>query len=235
MVLARRRGWEDGLEPTIFANRLSRKALKAMISAVEESLPAWRCYFAAKARLLGKDRLDWWDLFAPVSKGRLWSWEEARDFVVTSLSGFSTGAAELAERAFAENWMDAAPRAGKRCGAFCMAIGGGASRVLANFGGSFDAVSTLAHELGHSYHNLRLAWCPPLLRRTPMTLADTASIMNETVVTYAALQTLTGAERLAVFDTWSQGAAQMVVDIYSRFLFETRLFEMRRQRSLTPE
>jgi len=235
VVLARRRGWSDELEPALFANRVSRKALEAMLAAVKESLPAWRRYFAAKARLLGKEKLDWWDVFAPVGESRKWSWDEARDFIVANLRGFSRGAAGLAERAFAENWIDAEPRTGKRGGAFCMSVGGGASRVLANYSGSFDAVSTLAHELGHAYHNLRLAGRPPLLRRTPMTLAETASIMNETVVTNAALRALSGAERLAVFDTWLQGAAQVVVDIYSRFLFESRLFEWRRQRDLTPE
>jgi len=235
VVLARRRGWPDELEPALFANRVSRRALEAMLAAVEESLPVWRRYFAAKARLLGKEKLDWWDIFAPVGESREWSWSEARDFIVSNLRGFSRGAAALAERAFAENWIDAEPRAGKRGGAFCMSVGGGASRVLANYGGSFDAVSTLAHELGHAYHNLRLAQRPPLLRRTPMTLAETASIMNETVVTNAALEASSGSERLAILDTWLQGAAQVVVDIYSRFIFENRVFELRRQRELTPE
>jgi len=235
VVLARRRGWPDELEPTLFANRVSRKALEAMLTAVEESLPVWRRYFSAKAQLISKEKLDWWDVFAPVGESRAWSWDEARDFVVSNLRDFSPGAAELAERAFAENWIDAEPRSGKRGGAFCAPVGGGASRVLANYGGSFDAVSTLAHELGHAYHNLRLAQRPPLLRRTPMTLAETASIMNETVVTNAALEASSGSERLAILDTWLQGAAQVVVDIYSRFLFESRLFEMRRQRDLAPE
>ncbi|WP_457631045.1 M3 family oligoendopeptidase [Oceanithermus sp.] len=235
VVLARRRGWEDELEPTLLANRVSRRALEAMMTAVEESLPVWRRYFAAKAGLLGKEKLDWWDLFAPVGRERRWSWEEAREFIVTHLRAFSPPAAELAGRAFAERWIDAEPRAGKRGGAFCMAVGGGASRVLTNFGGGFQAVSTLAHELGHAYHNLRLAERPPLLRRLPMTLAETASIMNETVVTRAALDELAGEERLAVLDAWLQGAAQVVVDIYSRFLFESRLFAERRQRELAPE
>ena len=235
VVLVRRRGWPDEIEPTLFDNRISRKTLEAMLVAVEDSLPVWRRYFAAKARLLGKEKLDWWDVFAPVGESREWSWDEARSFIVASLRDFSPGAAELAERAFSENWIDAEPRAGKRGGAFCAPVGGGASRVLANYGGSFDAVSTLAHELGHAYHNLRLAGRPPLLRRTPMTLAETASIMNETVVTQAALGALSGGQRLAVLDTWLRGAAQVVVDVYSRFIFESRIFEMRRQRELTPE
>ena len=235
VTLARRRGWADELEPTLLANSVSRRALEAMNAAVEDSLEDWRRYFAAKAKLLGKEKLDWWDLFAPVGAERRWSWEEARTFIVEQLRSFSPAAAELAQRAFRERWIDAEPRTGKRGGAFCAHVGGGVSRIMANYGGSFDDVSTLAHELGHAYHNSRLAKRPPLLRRTPMTLAETASIMNETVITRAALERLEGPERLAVLDTWLQGAAQVVVDIHSRFLFESAVFERRRARELTPE
>jgi len=236
IVLNRRRGWEDALEPTLHDRRVTRAALGAMQRAVEASLPVWRRYFRAKARRLGKARLDWWDLFAPVAEERRrWSWDEARAFIADHLRGFSPEAAELAERAFRERWIDAEPRTGKRGGAFCMHVGGGASRILANYTPSFDAVSTLAHELGHAYHNLRLADRPPLLRRTPMTLAETASIMNETVVTRAALAEATGDDAAAILDTWLGGAAQVVVDIHSRFLFETWVFERRTERELAPE
>ncbi|WP_456414419.1 M3 family oligoendopeptidase [Oceanithermus profundus] len=236
VVLARRRGWADALEPTLLERRITRNALEAMQRAVEASLPVWRRYFQAKARRLGKARLDWWDLFAPVAEERRrWSWDEARAFIVDHLRAFSPAAADLADRAFRERWIDAEPRVGKRGGAFCMHVGGGASRILANYTPSFDAVSTLAHELGHAYHNLRLAGRPPLLRRTPMTLAETASIMNETVVTRAALAEAEGDDALAILDTWLSGAAQVVVDIHARFLFESWVFERRAERELAPE
>ncbi len=236
IVLNRRRGWADALEPTLHERRITRAALAAMQRAVEASLPVWRRYFRAKARRLGKARLDWWDLFAPVAEERRrWSWEEARAFIVAHLRTFSPAAAELADRAFRERWIDAEPRSGKRGGAFCMHVGGGASRILANYTPSFDAVSTLAHELGHAYHNLRLAERPPLLRRTPMTLAETASIMNETVVTRAALAEAEGDDAALILDTWLTGAAQVVVDIHARFLFESWVFERRAERELAPE
>jgi len=236
IVLNRRRGWKDALEPTLHERRVTRAAIAAMQRAVEASLPVWRRYFQAKARRLGKTRLDWWDLFAPVGEERRrWGWEEARTFIAEHLRGFSLEAAELTERAFRERWIDAEPRTGKRGGAFCMHVGGGASRILANYTPSFDAVSTLAHELGHAYHNLRLAGRPPLLRRTPMTLAETASIMNEIVVTRAALAEATGDDAAAILDTWLGGAAQVVVDIHSRFLFESWVFERRSERELAPE
>src|SRR5439155_1306747 len=82
-------------------------------------------------------------------------------------------------RAFAENWIDAGPRPGKVGGAFCIHMKDGASRVLANYTPGYDSVSTLAHELGHAYHNLLRAPRTPLQRRTPMTLAETASTFGE--------------------------------------------------------
>ena len=108
-----------------------------------------------------------------------------------------------------------------------MHTGDGASRVLMNFDGSIDSVHTLAHELGHAYHNTALAARTPLQRSTPMALAETASIFCETILTDRALEAAEGGERLALLEADLQGACQVVVDIRSRFLFESRLFARR--------
>ncbi|MCL6569907.1 MAG: oligoendopeptidase F, partial [Meiothermus silvanus] len=142
--------------------------------------------------------------------------------------------ADLAERAYAERWIDAKPRKGKVGGAYCMPIGKGQSRILTNYEESFSGVSTMAHELGHAYHNLCLATKPALLRREPMTLAETASIMNETIVTEAALRAVPEAEQVTILEGNLQDAAQLVVDIHSRFLFERAVFEKRKERELSP-
>ncbi len=108
----------------------------------------------------------------------------------------------------------------------------GESRVLLNFGHTFDSVSTLAHELGHAYHNTTLALRTPLQRSTPMALAETASIFCETLLTQSVLAATTDpARRLAILDYDLQGACQVVVDIHSRFLFETEVFDRRRHRT----
>ena len=235
-TLNRKRGWKDDLEPALFRNRITREILAAMQAVVEESFPLWRRYFLAKAKALGKERLDWWDLFAPVGKStKRWTWEEACAFIVANLAEFSPADAELARTAFARNWIDAEPRVGKRGGAYCTHVGGGKSRILTNYEETFDAVTTLAHELGHAYHNWCLRDVPPLLRQYPMTLAETASIMNETVVVEAALRSLPEDERLPILETYLQGAAQVIVDIHSRFLFESWVFERRAKRELTPD
>lgn len=130
--------------------------------------------------------------------------------------------------------MDLLPRKGKVGGAYCMARGGGKSLILANYEESFESVSTLAHELGHAYHNFALKEAPASLRRVPMTLAETASIMNETLVVEAALKEASPEEGLLILDAYLQGAAQVVVDIYSRFLFESWVFQRRKARELSP-
>ncbi|HEU4740679.1 MAG TPA: M3 family oligoendopeptidase [Meiothermus sp.] len=235
-TLNRKRGWADDLEPTLHQNRITRGALSAMQAAMVESLPTWRRYFRAKAKALGKEQLEWWDLFAPIGSagGTRWSWEEGRRFIVEHLAAFSRADADLAERAYAERWIDAEPRKGKVGGAYCMPIGQGLSRILTNYEASFSGVSTMAHELGHAYHNFCLAAKPALLRQEPMTLAETASIMNETIVTEAALRAVPEAEQITILEGNLQDAAQVVVDIHSRFLFERSVFEKRKERELSP-
>ncbi|MFO8034282.1 MAG: M3 family oligoendopeptidase [Candidatus Bipolaricaulota bacterium] len=235
-TLNRKRRWSDDLEPVLIRSRITSGALRAMQEAVVASFPLWRRYFQAKARCLGKERLDWWDLLAPVGKSeRKWTWEEGASFVVQQLGTFSSSAAGVAHTAFDERWIDAEPRKGKRGGAYCMPIGQGKSRILANFEESFDSVSTIAHELGHAYHIYCLRQQPPLLRMFPMTLAETASIMNETIVVQAALRMLPEEEQLPILEADLQGAAQVVVDIHSRFLFEKSVFERRTNRELSAD
>jgi oligoendopeptidase F len=107
------------------------------------------------------------------------------------------------------------------------------SRVFANFKPSFAGMSTLAHELGHGYHNTNLAQRTMLQRQTPMTLAETASIFCETIVRNAALTSADHDEQLEILEASLQGSCQVVVDITSRFLFERRVFEARRERELS--
>ncbi|MCU1452451.1 MAG: oligoendopeptidase pepF/M3 family [Acidimicrobiales bacterium] len=229
-ALNRRRGWTDSLAPALFRNGIDRPTLQAMQEAVVASLPDWSRYLRAKAALLGhEDGLPWWDLLAPVGDRRRFRWTEATDAVRDAFAGFSPRLADLVVRAAGERWIDAEPRAGKAGGAFCMSVQGEESRVLLSFDGSFDSVQTLAHELGHAYHNANLGFRTPLQRQTPMALAETASIFCETIMVQAGL-TAAGDDRgarLAILDGDLSGACQVVVDIHSRFLFEQAMTEER--------
>ncbi len=235
-LLVDRRGWGSALNTALFSANIDRATLDAMMTAAHESFPDFRRYLKAKARKLGIEKLAFYDLFAPVgAESREWTAEEAQAFVAQQFHTFSPRMGGLAERAQAERWTDWEPRPGKVDGAYCAGAGGDASRVLMNFKPSFGSVSTLAHEYGHAYHNLCLGERTPLQRATPMTLAETASIFCETVIRQASLATMEGDEALGVLEASLQGSCQVVVDITSRYLFETAVFEKRLERELSPE
>jgi len=239
-TLNKKRGRKDAIHSSLEAARMDRKTLEAMLTAMQDSFPMFRRYWNAKAKKLGKEKLAWWDIFAPMGRtDKVYSFEEARDFIVDNFGKFSPDLAAFAKRAFDSNWIDAEQRDGKRGGAFCMEVQGvKESRILANFDGSFDQVSTLAHELGHAFHNecAYQANKTVLQQLTPMTLAETASTMCETIVTEAVLASAKDPqEELAVLEAQIQGAGQVVVDIYSRYLFEKEVFERREQSELSAD
>ncbi len=193
-TLNKKRGRKDAIHSSLDAARIDRKTLKAMLAAMKDSFPMFREYFNDKAKKIGKEKLAWWDVYAPVGKtDKVYSFEEAREFILENFAKFSPDMATFATRAFGNNWIDAEQRDGKRGGAVCMEVQGvKESRVLCNFDGSFDQVSTLAHELGHAFHNecAYEANKTVLQQLTPMTLAETASTMCETIVTEAVREQL---------------------------------------------
>lgn len=239
-TLNKRRNYMDALEPALHQSRIDRPTLEAMMEAMHDSFPMFERYFKAKARRLGKEKLAWWDLSAPLGESKsTFTFPEARDFVLHNFGSFAPELEALARRAFDHHWIDAEQRVGKRGGAFCMGIPGvKESRVLCNFDGSLDQVFTVAHELGHAFHNecMYRQGKTPLQRRTPMTLAETASIMCETIVMEAVLKATTDPiEEMNVLETALIGSSQVIVDIYSRFLFEKEVFERRAQAELSPD
>lgn len=233
-TLDQARKWGSALDVALFNNNIDRETLDAMLGAARDAFPDFRRYLRAKARVLGSERLPWFDLFAPVgTSSRTWEWDTAVDFLLEQFGAYSERLRAFGERAFRERWVDAEPREGKRGGAFCTPLRRGESRILSNYETSYNGVSTLAHELGHAYHNLNLATRTPFQRALPMTLAETASTFSETLVREAALARADEDEQLAILESSLQDACQVVVDISSRFLFEGELFARREQRELS--
>jgi len=240
LTLDKKRGREDAIHASIDFARMDRKTLNAMLDAMKDSFPMFQKYFKHKARLIGKEKLAWWDISAPMGKtDKVYSFEEARDLIVSNFNKFSPDLGAFAKRTFDNNWIDAEQRDGKRGGAFCMGVARvKESRVLSNFDGSFDQVSTLAHELGHAFHNecAYQAGKTELQQATPNTLAETASIMCETIVTEAVLKQVTDPQEvLAVLEAQMNNATGVIVDIYSRYLFEKEVFERRAKSELSAD
>ena len=240
LTLDKKRGREDAVHSSLDFARIDRATLDAMLGAMKDSFPMFRKYFKHKAKLIGKEKLAWWDIMAPMGKtDKVYSFDEARDFIVENFNKFSPELGAFAKRAFDNNWIDAEQRDGKRGGAFCMGVSAvKESRILANFDGSFDQVSTLAHELGHAFHNecAYQANKTELQQNTPMTLAETASIMCETIITEAVLKNVTDPqEELAIIEAQMNNATGVIVDIYSRYLFEKEVFERREKSELSAD
>ena len=235
-----RRGWKDALEKSTAQARISAATLDALLTAMEASLPVWRDYLKAKAKALGLKKLAFFDLFAPVEQKDsplpTFSWDQARSFIVEKFSSFDPGMGAYADKAFASRWIDAKPREGKVGGAYCTDFPlSKEARVLCNYDGSFSSVSTVAHELGHAWHHECILDQPYGLSHYPMTLAETASIFAETIVSEAALAQAEDAARLPLIEMHLQDGCQVIVDILSRFYFERQIFSRRADNELSPE
>lgn len=237
-MLAQERGYDSALTMTLDQSNMKRETLDAMFGAMQEYLPVFHKYMRAKAEYLGyHNGLPWFEMLAPLGRNdKKYTLEEAKQCLLDSFGQFSKDMADMMERAFDEEWIDFYPREGKVGGAFCCEVShAGQSRILANFNGSFDAVDTLAHELGHAYHGTQTCDHRILNRDYPMQVAETASTFNETHITCLAIAKATGEEKLALLDNILMNTTQVICDIYSRFLFEDSVFNACEDRFLMPE
>lgn len=226
------RGFESPLAHTLEASRMSRETLDALLEAIREYLPNFRKYLRHKAALLGHENgLPFYDLFAPIgNSSRTFTVEESKDYLIENFKTFSADLAEMTEEFFDKHYIDFYPRKGKVGGAFCANLPMiKQSRVLTNFTGSLSEVVTLAHELGHAYHGLHIENHRPLNQDYSMPVAETASTFNENIIMNTAIKEASDEEKIALIESQLQDTTQIIVDIYSRYLFESAVFENREQ------
>ena len=224
------RGFESPLAQTLEASRMSRQTLDALLEAIREYLPQFRAYLKHKASLLGHENgLPFYDLFAPIGESsRRFTIEESKEFLLENFKGFSEDLAEMTKEAYENNYIDFLPRKGKVGGAFCSNLPFiKQSRILTNFSGSLSDVVTIAHELGHAYHGLHIENHRVLNQEYSMPVAETASTFNENIVMNTVISEASDAEKVALLESQLQDTTQIIVDIYSRYLFESAVFENR--------
>lgn len=226
------RGFENPLAMTLYQSRMQKDTLDAMLQAMREALPKFHAYLRHKAKLLGYENgLPWYELLAPMGSAdsATYTVEEAHAYLVDHFSSFAPDLAEMVDRAFREEWIDFYPRAGKAGGAFCSNLPFlGQSRILTNFVGSFGSITTLAHELGHAYHGQQIEDHRPLNTGYTMPVAETASNFNELIIVNDAIRKTEGEEKIRLIETQIQDCTQIIVDIYSRFLFEDEVIRRRK-------
>ena len=225
------RGHASPLDKVLFNSKMQRATLEALLEAMKEYMPAFHSYLRAKAEALGhKNGLPWYDLFAPMGKSdKMYTVEEAKAYLMNIFENENPRLAEIVDRAFEENWIDFFPREGKVGGAFCAGLDSEKQfRVLTNFGGTMSDIVTLAHELGHGYHDFMIFDNRPLNTRYSMPVAETASTFNENlVVNYAINHAESAEEKLALLEGQLSDVTQIICDIYSRFLFESKVVNNR--------
>jgi len=236
---ARLRGYESPLAKTLSDAHMKRETLDALFAAMQEYMPQFREYLRVKGKALGHENgCPWYDMFAPMgASDKTYTTEDARDYLLNTFKGFDMDLHDMVKRAFDEAWIDFYPHEGKVGGAFCSGMKEQKqSRVLTNFDGSFSDIVTLAHELGHAFHNLNIEDHRTLNNDYSMPVAETASTFNEHVVMDAAIAAAKDPkEKLALIESQLMDTTQIICDIYSRYLFETAVFENREASFMFPD
>lgn len=228
ITLNKERGYKHHLEAPLRMGRLKRETLDAMWGAVNDRKPMLKDYFDIKAKLLGLDKLSWYDLRAPMSSGKI-DFDTAMDIIIEQYSKFNPEMGKFAQWTIDNQFIESENRDGKKQGAYCMYFRKEQEpRIFLTFTNSYDSMSTVAHELGHAYHSFVLKDRPNELTFYPMNLAETASTFGEAIIAdYLIEKAKDKQEKIAMLDKVISDAVNYLMNIHSRFIFECALYEER--------
>ncbi|MCB1071495.1 MAG: M3 family oligoendopeptidase [Chlamydiia bacterium] len=227
----KKRGW-DLLKEPLDENRMSAKTLEAMWTAITNIQASLKEFLSCKSALLGIEKMSWYDLEAPLTTtSKEITYEDAAETILKQFKSFSPKMADFAKKALENHWIDAEDRIGKRPGGFCIGLPlVKESRIFMTFSNTMTNLFTLAHELGHAFHNEILFSLPEMAQDAKMGVAETASTMAETIVTQAAIkEEKDPKERLFLLDDHLSRSISYLMNIQARFLFETRFYEKRKE------
>ncbi|NOU95799.1 M3 family oligoendopeptidase [Paenibacillus sp. LMG 31456] len=230
LKLYERRGWEGIHKEPLAINRMSKETLDAMWGVIDRGKDIFVQYLQRKAKLLGIEQLSWYDVDAPVGQGsKHFSYDEGAQLIVEQFRRFSPKLADFAVAAFESRWIEAEDRPGKRPGGFCTSFPiAEETRIFMTYAGTASNVATLAHELGHGYHQHVMNDLPALAQDYAMNVAETASTFAELVVSDAAMKGASSEEeRLTLLEDKIQRSVAFYMNIHARFIFETQFYEER--------
>lgn len=230
--LYKHRGWETVLKEPLDINRMTEETLRTMWDVIDQNKQPLVDYLNRKAKLMGLEKLSWFDVHAPLGSAvKHISYQEGAETIVEQFGKFSPKMADFAVKAFEESWIEAEDRPGKRPGGFCTSFADSKqTRIFMTYAGTSDNVATLAHELGHSYHDYVMTDMPEMAKNYAMNVAETASTFAEMVVADAAVKNAaTDEERLLLLEEKAQNAVSFMMNIHARFIFETNFYDRRKQ------
>lgn len=236
LQLQKRRNIAHFLDEAVFDSDLSRQTLSAMLEAVQAKWDIPRRYLALKAKLFGVDKLGFQDLYAPIpplagqAEPKPVTWQAGCELVNKAFSHFSEEFGSFADMAIKDRWVESEVRLGKLPGGFCTSSTPlGQSRIFMTYQGNMGDVFTLAHELGHAYHEWLVRDMRHYCHLYPMTLAETASTFAEQLLGDYLLQqpALDEGQRRAMLSRRLDDAATYLLNIPMRFLFEEQMYKER--------
>ncbi|PSL45897.1 pepF/M3 family oligoendopeptidase [Salsuginibacillus halophilus] len=236
--LYEKRGWTNVLKEPLMINRMEEKTLDAMWEAIEELKPKLLPFMDEKARLIGVDALAWHDVHAPLGEiEQIVPFDEAAEAITAQFREVSPKLADFTKHAFENHWIEAEDRPGKRPGGFCTRFPEtGETRIFMTYGGTPSNVQTLAHELGHAYHQEAMQGVSYFSTRYAMNVAETASTFAEQIVAESAVNEAENeAEKLALLNTKISRGLAFFMNLHARFLFEKRFYEQRKNGWLTAD
>jgi oligoendopeptidase F len=239
LAMDKLRGYAHPMDPTHLRNELPGPVVAGMLDAVERHYGLAHRWFRVKAGILGLDRLELHDQYAPIGEGRAVDYPEARRLIEVSFGRFSGRVRDIAGGFFDERRIDAEPRSGKRGGAFCAPVAQDASPyVLMNFTDRMDDVMTLAHELGHGMHfHLASEEQTALSAGTGLALAEVPSTFAELLAFDHLMDVETDAPtRRALVSERVEGSFATVFRQTVLTRYEQRAYAMRHEGgTLTPD
>ncbi|GAA0614702.1 M3 family oligoendopeptidase [Virgibacillus siamensis] len=230
------RGWNNLLKEALDENRIDEQSIQAMLMAIKENSDAAQTYYKRKAAVMGLDKLSWYDTDAPAfSSNKTISYDEAADIIITRFHSFSEKLGDFAEKAFREGWIESEDRKGKMQGGFCANMTySNESRIFLTFRGTYQDVVTIAHELGHAYHNHILHNEPEFASQVSTSVAETASTFMENLVLDAAIDHAESeTDQLSLLELKIINGLKYQVTVPAMFRFEQKLYEKRKQGLLT--
>jgi oligoendopeptidase F len=204
-----------------------------MWATIEKYKPQVQLFFKKQAELLGIDKLSWEDVGAPLQnlENPTISFPKAQELIIHQFGKFSSKMADFAKHAFDQGWIEAEDREGKRPGAFCAQFPARhQSRIFMTYDGSIDNVMTLAHELGHAYHNAVVQELPMMAQNYRMNVAETASTFAEWLVSDCFLEEeMPHAQKRVWLYEKINRSCLFLLNIQARFLFEKQFYEERKK------
>jgi oligoendopeptidase F len=225
-------GVKSVLEVPLKENRMKEETMNAMWSVISKYKKPFSNYLKRKAEMIGDSSMKAYNFWAPISNNnQKIEYDEAAVLITEHFSQFGTELEGFVKRAFNEAWIEAEDRANKSAVAFCAGFPlTGESRVFMTFGGTFLNVLTLVHELGHAFHNYAMKSVHGLNKRYPMSVAETASTFSEMIIFDATMKKAKSKEdKLFILDEKLKRSVMNFMNIHSRFLFEQRFYEERKE------